>query len=407
MRVLLSASTFPIRLGDGLPRFVYDLAQSLAAHCEVTVLAPDAPGAERRERMGDVEVRRFAYFAPRGWQQLAYGDGIGDNLRRSALARLQPPPYVACQALAVWRLVRERGIDVVNSHWILPQGLSSALARGSAPRFRHVVTLHGGDSYMLGKLPLGGALARFIADRSDSLIAVSSNVRDNLDAALGRPSHALLQPVGVHVEPFRRPAPPLRTRLAGRHLLFVGRLVPVKGASVLLRALPRVRARHPDIGLVIVGYGPLEDDLRALARELDLEPWVEFAGRRSHEEIAGALQSCAAAVVPSIVEPDGRAEGMPSVVLEALAAGARVVASAAGGVPDTLHAGVNGWLARPGDPADLADRILDALQEPPDSGLLDRASETARALDWSRVAARYLEVFEGSGRAERTRAPAS
>jgi glycosyltransferase involved in cell wall biosynthesis len=84
---------------------------------------------------------------------------------------------------------------------------------------------------------------------------------------------------------------------------------------------------------------------------------------------------------------------MPSVVIEALAAGVRLVASDAGGIPDRLRHGENGWLARPGDGADLAEKILTALDEPDDSPLLEAARRTADELDWPRVAARYLAVF--------------
>jgi glycosyltransferase involved in cell wall biosynthesis len=344
--------------------------------------------------MGDVDVHRFRYFWPRRWQRLAYGDGMPDNLRRSWLARLQPPSYVWCAARATRALARDARIDVVNSHWIVPQGLAAALARGTSPRFRHVVTLHGGDSYLLRALPFGRQLARYVVERADAVVAVSSNVRDNLDALLGRPSGAVVRPVGVHVANFRAPAPPAPSPFQEGYLLFVGRLVPVKGVEVLLRALPRVRARHPGLGLVIVGSGALEGALRALASTLGLEDAVEFAGRRSHTEVAGYLQGCRAAVVPSIVEPGGRAEGMPSVVLEALAAGARVVASDAGGIPDTIRSGENGWLAPPGDPEALAEVLHTALAEPAASPLLERARRCADALDWSRVADHYLATFE-------------
>lgn len=394
MRVLVSASTFPVRPGDGLPRFVYDLCEALADRCEVTALVPDAPGAAARERIGRVDVLRFRYFWPRRLERLAYGGGIGDNLRRSWLARLQPPPFVLCEAAATRAVARARRIDVVNSHWILPQGLASALARGSRPRFRHVVTLHGGDSYLMRRLPFGSALARFVAARSDAFVAVSSNVRANLDAALGRPSHALLQPVGVDTSRFRHAGPAAPSPFAGGYLLYVGRLVPVKGVSVLLRALPRVRERHPQLGLLVVGYGPLEAALRAEAAQLGLADAVRFEGQRSHAEIAGYLRGCRAAVVPSVVEEDGRAEGMPSVAIEALAAGARLVASAAGGLPDVVRDGDNGWLARPGDPEHLAARILAALDDPAPATVLEGAAHTADALDWARVAARYVETFE-------------
>lgn len=393
MRVLISASTFPIRLDDGLPRFVYDLAEALAARCEVTALVPDAPGAARRERMGAVDVERFTYFWPRRLQALAYGHGIGDNLRASFAAKLQPPPFVVRQALATRALARRRGAEIVNSHWLLPQGLSTALARGRRRRFGHVVTLHGGDAYLLSRMPFGRSLARFVLGRADAVFAVSTNVRDALDQALGRPSNAVIQPVGVHVAAFRGAGGPASPFPDG-HLLFVGRLIDIKGVPTLLRALPAVLERHPGVGLLVVGYGPRERELAREAECLGVAHAVRFAGRRTHAEIAGLLATCRAAVVPSIVQEGGRAEGMPSVVLEALAAGARVVASRAGGIPDAVRHGENGWLFRPGEPADLAQKLLAALADDPASGVTKRARETAERLDWARVADRYVEAFE-------------
>jgi glycosyltransferase involved in cell wall biosynthesis len=397
MRVLISTSTFPLQRDDGLPRFVYDLAEALAARCEVTVLAPGAPGIASRERWGPVEVRRFTYFRPPRWQRLAYGDGIGANLRSSWLSRLQPLPYLLAQVRATRSLVDAAGIEVVNSHWIVPQGLSTALARGRSARFRHVVTLHGGDAYLLRRLPFAQRLVRFILSRSDAVFAVSSNVRDQLDAALGRPSGALVQPVGVDVARFGEVAEAAGGKLpfpAG-YLLYVGRLLEIKGVSDLLRAMPAVRARHPGVGLLVVGYGERESDLRREAERLGIAEAVCFAGPRPHAEVAGHLRSCRVAVVPSIQRQDGRAEGMPSVVLEALAAGARLVATATGGIPDLVRHGENGWLCRDRDPQDLAEKILCALDDAPDSGVPGRARQTVQRHDWPRVAERYHEAFEG------------
>jgi glycosyltransferase involved in cell wall biosynthesis len=396
LRVLISSGTFPLRIDDGLPRFVYDLAEALAPHCAVTALVPDAPGAARRERMGGVAVRRFTYVRPRSFQSLAYGDGMGDNLRASLLARLQVPSYVWCQARATRRLAGEEGVDIVNSHWMIPQGLSSALARGPSAAFRHVVTLHGGDIYMLRNLPFGRALARFILGRTDFVFAVSSNVRDRLDELLGSASGAVLQPVGVRVGMFRgdQGIEPVTPSFDNGYLLFVGRLNAIKGVEYLLRAMPKILERHPRLGLVLLGYGPMEQQLRREVRQLGIDSAVEVVGRRPHGEVARYVRGCRAVVVPSIVEEDGRAEGMPTVVIEAMACGARVVGSAAGGIPDVIRHGENGWLCRHRDPDDLAAKTLLALGDPPDSSTVRRARETAARFDWPEVASRYLEAFE-------------
>ncbi len=395
LRALITSSTFPREIDDGLPRFVYDLAEALAQHCELTALVPDAPDALRRETMGRVEVHRFTYFRPRRLQRLAYGHGMRDNLRRSWLCKLQPPPYVWAQTAATRSLVREKKIQAVNSHWMIPQGLSSALARGRAQRFHHVLSVHAGDIYMLRRLPFGKSLARFVIDRTDFVFADGSDVRDNLDQLVGRSTDAVIQPMGAHVDLFRQGAGlrPEECPFADGFLLFFGRLTEKKGVVYLLRALPRILERHPGLGLVVIGYGSLEESLRQEVARLEIGRSVLFAGRKSHGEIGRYLRSSRLTVVPSIVDRHGETEGMPTVVIEAMASGARVVASAVDGIPDLIRHGENGWLCRQKDPEDLAEKILTALADET-SAVPRRARETADRVDWPRVAARYLEVFE-------------
>ena len=130
MRILISASTFPIKRDDGSPRFVYDLAEALSHRCEVTVLVPDTPGAAPQEWMAGVDVRRFTYFRPRRWQSLAYGHGMRENLRGSLLCKLQSLPFVWAQSRTTRSLVRQKRIQVVNSHWM-------RFSRSSVTMVRH------------------------------------------------------------------------------------------------------------------------------------------------------------------------------------------------------------------------------------------------------------------------------
>jgi glycosyltransferase involved in cell wall biosynthesis len=389
MRILVCSSTFPLAEDDGSPRFVHDLCQALARKAEVTVLAPGAPGARPQERMGLVHVERFGSVLPSSARQLAHGEAIPDDLRRSRRARLQEVMFVLAQARAIRRVVSARGIDVVHSHWILPQGLSTAIARGRRRRFQHVVTLHGGDSHLLRQLPLGQMLARYVLDRADRIVAVSRSVRANLDATLGETSGAVIQPMGVHVARFRTGAV-AESPFPKGFLVVIARLVKIKGVDVLLRALPHVLKQHPGIGLLIVGDGPEAAPLIGLVHELGLDEAVQFVGTRRHTAIAALLRGCRAAVVPSLVDTDGRAEGMPTVVSEALAAGARVVASRVGGIPDVIEDGRNGWLAEPGSAGDLAAKIVAALETERRHPIDAAADETAESLDWARIAEVYL-----------------
>jgi glycosyltransferase involved in cell wall biosynthesis len=99
-------------------------------------------------------------------------------------------------------------------------------------------------------------------------------------------------------------------------------------------------------------------------------------------------------VVPSIIDSHGEADGMPTVIVEAMATGTRVVASAVDGIPDVIRHGENGWLCREKDPEDLAEKILIALRDSTSSAVVRSALETAGRADWEAVATHYLRVFE-------------
>ena len=392
--VIVTTSTFPIHADDGMPRFVCDLATALSAHLQVKVLAPDAPQITLTPA-AQLDVERFSYFWPRSLRRLAYGGGMIDNMRSSLLARMQTLPFLVAEAMALRRMVRRETPSYVNSHWLVPQGWTAAWVRGRRPRFHHVLQVHAGDVYLLQRLPFGGPLARWVVARPDAIFAAGSHVRDALDDLLGYASGAVLRPMGIDTASFREPRPlpkDVPSYPAG-YLAFVGRFVEKKGVAYLLRALASVRSRH-DVGLVLVGYGPLEDKLRQEARSAGVADQVHFAGRRSHQEVVAILQGCSTAIVPSIVDRHGETEGMPTVVTEAMAAGAKVVASAVDGIPDVLRHEVNGWLCRPKDPTDLAEKIGAALDEDDDSPLVREARATAELHDWKEVAATYWRCFE-------------
>ncbi|MEM9755872.1 MAG: glycosyltransferase family 4 protein, partial [Pseudomonadota bacterium] len=136
---------------------------------------------------------------------------------------------------------------------------------------------------------------------------------------------------------------------AGLHLVFVGRLAPVKGLRVLMAALRRLDA--PDVRLTVVGDGPERAALQALAAPLGAA--VRFTGYQSQEEVAQILATADAFVLPSF------AEGVPVVLMEALAAGLPVIATRITGVPELVEDGVSGLLVTPGDPGALAAAIAD------------------------------------------------
>lgn len=106
------------------------------------------------------------------------------------------------------------------------------------------------------------------------------------------------------------------------------------------------------------------------------------------------MRSASVICVPSIIDSRGETEGMPTVVLEAMASGARVVGSNVDGIPDILRDAENGWLVEPADERSLADGILAACSDRRGQEIATEGVETARANDWVAVAKEYKAVLE-------------
>ena len=135
------------------------------------------------------------------------------------------------------------------------------------------------------------------------------------------------------------------------------RLSPPKGVVHAIRAMPGVLARQPRAILIIAGDGPLEHELKDEAAGLGISSHVRFVGPRA--DIPELLKTFDLYILPS------ESEGLPMVLLEAMAAGCPIVASSVGGVPSAVEDGVNGLLVPPRDPAALAGAILRALGDEP------------------------------------------
>lgn len=155
----------------------------------------------------------------------------------------------------------------------------------------------------------------------------------------------------------------------GQRLLFVGRLAGVKGVPILLDALAVVKKQIPDVRLRIAGDGPDRSSLEKQAQELGISANVEFLGYQSQQQVRELLAETDAFVMASF------AEGVPVVLMEALAAGVPVVATQIAGIPELVEHGVNGYLVPPGSASALAERVVELMS---DSDLRQRMGAAGR-----------------------------
>lgn len=236
---------------------------------------------------------------------------------------------------------------------------------------------------------------RRIAREADRLVAANPVERAHLRWYYGAAADRIaVIPCGVDLELFSpRDGRQARARLglgADRILLYVGRLAPIKGVETLLRALAFLKADGfgaTALRLLVVGGGIEErwdgegSRLRALARRLGVEAWVEFRGAQPQDVLPDYYAAADLCLMPSLYESFGM------VALEAMACGVPVVGSRVGGLAVTIQEGVTGSLVPEGDPGALAFRIGALLADEPRRRALGRqAVQWARRFRWPCIA---------------------
>lgn len=234
-------------------------------------------------------------------------------------------------------------------HAQFARGGALALPLARALGLRMVVTLHGGD-VSKRKNWRGGVLAQRWPDlvrQTDRFVCVSAAVAE-IAVRHGVAERKLsVLPIGVEIPdrpPERRPA----------FHLFAGRFVEKKGIIVLADAVRRMREAGDQTPLLCVGDGPVRPVLEALARQVS---GVRLTGWLSPDAVRAHIVNAFSLVVPSVVAGDGDAEGLPSVIPEAMAQGCPVIGTAQGGIAEAIRDGETGLLVRPGDPGSLADAM--------------------------------------------------
>lgn len=258
----------------------------------------------------------------------------------------------AVEAAMVARWMHERQLQHLHVHFGNAAAAVGVLVK-TLTQSRLTLTIHGPDEFDDVK---GQQLAHKVA-QADAVICISQFARSQL-MRLSEPMHwAKLQlcRLGVYANDFACER--------GRHgrgavrLLCVGRLTPAKGQILLLKACAMLRARSVPFHLTLVGDGPDRDILRGTIERLGLNSCVSMTGSLTPDQVRGELRQASVFVLPSL------AEGIPVVLMEAMASGVPCVSTPVNGVPELIEHEKTGLLVTPGDEAALALQLQRLIED--------------------------------------------
>ncbi|MBT5470092.1 MAG: glycosyltransferase [Nitrospina sp.] len=399
--LLIFTSTFPRWLGDKTPAdFVYCLAQEMSKFYSTNVLAPHHPDAATHETMESITVFRFPFFWPKSKQILANGKGMLANIRQSLLAKIQIPFLILSGMIAFVRTLRKTKASIVNSHWLVPQGLISAFFKKRYGYF-HAITIHAADVFLLARIPFGKLLTRFIVDNTDIFLPVSRKNQEILESlAPNKKIRSEILPMGVSIQFFdssENVAPEeLGIDVTKKNALFVGKITEKKGLPYLIRAFTDWSKTESNARLIIVGDGFMRSQCEEEANQLNVADKINFVGMKSKTEVRNYLKNSDLLVVPSIIDSLGETEGAPVVVMEAMAAGKPIIASDVGGISDMVSDNLNGIIVQPKDVTALTEAFKTIYYENSLQTMGKKSFEIIQDYDWKSIGEKYKNAFSNS-----------
>ena len=288
-------------------------------------------------------------------------------------------PVIYCENQSKWakrlrglelaRIFRGSDIDILHTHH-MPAFIDSFVAT----RFTKVPVLI--DTDHCKDYPIPGYLARLerLASRfADEIVAVSRRTRDELiQYEKISPEKISVIYNGINIKLKRKESPEELRRELGigvdeTVVGNVGRLEDQKGLDLLLQSIPLILRKSPKTMFLIIGGGSKEQDLKRLASELKISANVIFTGWR--DDAVDLIQTF------DLFASTSRFEGMPMVLLEAMALSKPIVATAVGGVPEVVENGYNGKLVEGRDPEDVAKALLELIG---DRGMAQKMGDNSR-----------------------------
>lgn len=358
-RLLWIAGNFPRAAEPGRGVFNLRMAQAIAVDHELDVVAP-VPWVSRNDNTVSSEHTsdRLRVHYPRFWyipklMHRHHGSFLWWSIRGM-----------------IRRILEKTTPDAVLGYWAHPDG-EAAIRAARLVNVPAVVMVGGSDVLVLARDPARRPGIQRVLREADAVVAVSRDLREKV-IALG------VDPDAVHVVP--RGVDPARFFPGDREqarqrlglpldwpvLLWVGRMVPVKGLDVLIAACKRLAAQGTGFQLCLVGDGPLRPALEQTCRAAGLADCVTFIGSVGQHHLPDWYRSADVTVLPS------RSEGIPNVLRESLACGTPFVASRVGGIPEIADES-SCRLVPPDDPAALAGAIAEVIAQPKSEPVICRS----------------------------------
>jgi glycosyltransferase involved in cell wall biosynthesis len=365
----------------------------------VHIVAPWHPLVRRPREEGGVSFHFYKYAPFASLNVFGYAAAMRADVSLRAAAYIAAPLALAQGWRIARKIARRHHATIMHGHWVVPGGITAALA---APDVPLVISLHGSDVYVAERVAPARVAARMAFARAGFVTACSDDLRRRAIQLGADAARIEVVPYGVDADRFRPDPASRATRRRALHvdegvplIVAAGRLVRKKGFEYLLDALPGVLEATPAV-LAIAGEGDLDQELQARAAQLGIANSVRFLGRVTQDEIAHLLAAGDLIVVPSVRDDAGNVDGLPNVVMEALASGTPLVTTPAGGIGSVVTDEQTALVVPERDPKALTGAIGRLVASPDLRAALGTAGRrlAAHRFGWTTTGERFEAAYD-------------
>jgi glycosyltransferase involved in cell wall biosynthesis len=412
-QIKILTTSYPQDPNDYAGRFVAEMAERFCEFAtSVQVIYPKITHQPQSQTQyfDDDQFEKSPKHCPYPTQTTLFQQqGAPDWLETHPIAQMIEIPRVALPLMITLNHIlkskisqRQQETTLWIAHWLLPNALALALLNAHK-QLKIVAYVHGGDLALLEKLPGRSLIASFLVERIDRFVFVSEDLKKRFEKILNQSNtqqsknRFYVKAMGVY-----QPKPDLEAKFLYQTLkqdrlciTSIGRLVPIKGLSLLATALGQIKSQLPHFCWLIAGHGPEKLKILQAAQNAGLVLGQDFIflGQISASQ-REALLSITDLFVLSSIEHQQRTEGMPVSLLEAICAGVNVLSSQTGGASEILELNVN--LFKANDLQDLKSKLLALLNDEKDR--LDQIIRLANLKNqflWDQIIQDHWEICIG------------
>jgi glycosyltransferase involved in cell wall biosynthesis len=411
MKICILTHTFPRFEKDVAAPFMDGVATGMVENKnEVIVLTPFSSKFSKFLKSKKYKLFLYKYAPFNSWHKLGYSETLTDDKTLKFTNLILSPFMFIFGIIALYKLVKKEKIDIINAHWILPNGfIACVVSRLTGTPV--VSTLPGSDVYMADRNNLYRYMAKFasetskaISSNSPQLLADLAKICEKLGTKKGsiqKKSYPIMYgvdpkkfyPTTKNITAIRKKLRILRDDIV---VSSVGRLVSKKGYKYLVEAAPKVIKENKKVIFAIFGEGDQRKELEKRVLELGLEDNFRFPGWVKYDEMLYYQNLGDIFILPSIRDEEGNLDDQSVSVVEAMACAKPVITTDFPGYRIVMGNGENGYLVPEKDAQKMSQAIIKLISSP---RLRDNMGKTSRELvlnhfSWDSIGKEYTMLFE-------------